>query len=231
MSLYTAKPTTKVAFTTVALVTVLLIGGCDKKESTTDTTTDTATVTETTEAATTAPTTTDTTVNENNDNVATPEPAAPATGVDTTLAQLSSDTLNNMVFEPLINSGQLTAEQKACLEARDKNIGLAESQAYFESKLTKEELDKLNAFYSSDVGKKLIIYGNEQLQTLNGQQVTNPLPAPSEQEMAEMQQFMQSPVGQKYMALNNAEGAGSMYEALNPTIQAELSRCNINMNQ
>ena len=222
MTLYnphSSKSFSKVALVSTALAAALFISGCNKNETTESTETKTAVDAATTSTASETATPTQTT--------ATNDAAVQPTTEYSTLAQLSSDTLNNMVFEPLINSGQLTDEQKSCLEARDKNIGIAEADAYFKSKLTKEELDELNTFYSSDIGKKLIVYGNEQLQVMNGLEVTNPMPAPSEAEMAEMQQFMQSPVGQKYMALNNAEGEGSMYESLNPVIEAELSRCNI----
>ena len=209
----------KVALAGTALAAALLISGCNKNDNTetnaavseTETAVEAPASEEKAEAVTAAPT----------------EAVSTATAQYSTLAQLSSDTLNNMVFEPLINSGQLTDEQKSCLEDRDKNIGIAEADAYFKSKLSKEELDELNAFYSSDIGKKLIVYGNEQLQIMSGQEVANPMPAPSEAEMAEMQQFMQSEVGQKYMQLNNAEGEGSMYEKLNPIIEAELARCEI----
>ena len=213
----------KVALAGTALAAALLISGCNKHDNTetnaavseTETAVEAPAAEEKVEAVTAAPT------EAEGVNVST------TTAQYSTLAQLSSDTLNNMVFEPLINSGQLSDEQKSCLEARDKNIGIAEADAYFKSKLSKEELDELNAFYSSDIGKKLIIYGNEQLQIMSGQEVANPMPAPSEAEMAEMQQFMQSEVGQKYMQLNNAEGEGSMYEKLNPVIEAELARCEI----
>lgn len=221
-----SKTFSKAIFFGGALIATLLVGGCDKKEAATDANANT----ETTEVVTTS-TTADTATTEVVSESSVATDTAPLADKDTTLAQLSSDTLNNMVFIPLIDSGELTDEQKTCLEARDKNLGMAESQAYFESKLTKEELDELNTFYSSDIGKKLLAYGNEQLKTLNGQEVSNPLPAPSEDEMAQMQAFMQSPTGQKYLALNNAEGEDSMYSALNPIIEAELQRCNIDLNQ
>ena len=210
----------RVSLVSGALMTALLTGGCNKNTATDDqaTTTDSAVVD------------TDATVSTTSDSAdsATTAPAAqPAEQQYSTLAHLSSDTFNNMLFVPLINSGSLTPEQKSCLEARDPNIGLAESQAFFESKFTEAELNELNEFYESPVGMKLIEYGNEQLRVMNGLEVESPMGEPTAEESAEMQRFMQSPVGQKYMAMNNAEGEGSMLEALRPTITGELSRCNI----
>lgn len=224
MTLFSSSPIFKASLLSGTIITALFIGGCNKN----DTATDTADADTTNSAAVDSVATDADAADDTTTPVASsPSVVTPAEPQYSTLAQLSSDSFNNMVFVPLINSGSLTAEQKSCLQARDKNIGLAESQTFFESKFTKAELNELNEFYESPVGKKLIAYGNEQLRTMNGLEVKTPMADPSEQEIAEMQKFMQSPVGQKYMALNNAEGEGSMYEALGPTIKAELSRCNI----
>ncbi|WP_131668923.1 DUF2059 domain-containing protein [Psychrobacter pygoscelis] len=209
----------RVSLVSGVLMTALLTGGCNKNTATDDqaTTTDSTGV----DTDATVGTTSD------SDSATTTPVAQPAEPQYSTLAHLSSDTFNNMLFVPLINSGSLTPEQKSCLEARDPNIGLAESQAFFESKFTEAELNELNEFYESPVGMKLIEYGNEQLRVMNGLEVEKPMGEPTAEESAEMQKFMQSPVGQKYMAMNNAEGEGSMLEALRPTITGELSRCNI----
>ena len=237
---FSYSPLAKVSQLSCALASALFIGGCDKKDTTADTTgTPAETVAPTTTADATTQTTADTSVavtdsDSDATNIA-PATVQPTATADTqqysTLAHISADTLDSMVFEQLLNSDNLTAEQKTCLKARDKNIGLAESQTYFAGKLTPKEMNDLNTFYDSKVGKKLIVYGDEQLRTMNGMPVKNPMPAPTEQEIAEMKAFMESPVGQKYMAINNAEGKGSMYEALKPTINAELSRCHIDLIQ
>ena len=47
--------------------------------------------------------------------------------------------------------------------------------------------------------------------------------------MTEIQTFMESPLGAKYMKINNAEGEGSAMEVLNVPIEAEFERCNVDL--
>ena len=145
------------------------------------------------------------------------------------MTTLALAAVNDMFFDPLIQSEELSAEQKTCLNARDKNLGKAEIQAYYKSNFTEAELQELNEFYASDAGEKMLAYGNEQMRMMNGEKITNPMSAPSEEEMITFQEFLQSPLGVKNMQLNNAEGAGSVMETLAPTINAEFERCHINL--
>lgn len=145
------------------------------------------------------------------------------------MTTLALATVNDMFFDPLIQSEELSAEQKTCLNARDKNLGATEIQAYYNSNFTPAELQELNEFYASDTGEKMLAYGNEQMRMMNGEEISNPMSAPSEDEMIKLQEFMQSPLGVKNMQLNNAEGAGSVMETLTPTINAEFKRCHINL--
>ena len=52
---------------------------------------------------------------------------------------------------------------------------------------------------------------------------------PTPEEMAEIQTFMEPPLGVKYMEVNNTEGAGSAMEVINAPINAEFKRCNIDI--
>ena len=148
---------------------------------------------------------------------------------DLVMTKITLDTVDKILFVPLINSGDLSAEQVTCLEARDKNLGKAEVDEFYKSQFSVVELQELDTFYTSEIGEKLLAFGSQQLQMMNGEQIANPIPEPSEAEMTEIQAFMQSPVGAKYMQINNAEGAGSAMEILNTPIEAELKRCNIDM--
>ena len=145
------------------------------------------------------------------------------------MTTITLDTVDQMLFAPLLTNGELTQEQVTCLEARDQDLGKAEVDAFYKSKFTDDELASLNEFYASEVGQKLLAFGNEQLLIMNGQQVATPMPDPTEEEMAQIQTFMQSPLGAKYTEVNNAEGEGSAMEVINQPLNAEFKRCNIDI--
>jgi hypothetical protein len=145
------------------------------------------------------------------------------------MTTITLDTVDQMLFVPLLTNGELSQEQVSCLEARDKDLGKSEVDAFYKSKFSDAELASLNEFYASDVGQKLLDFGNEQLLIMNGQQVAEPMPDPTPEEMAEIQTFMESPLGVKYMEVNNTEGAGSAMEVINAPINAEFKRCNIDI--
>ena len=134
--------------------------------------------------------------------------SASADSDELVMTTITLDTVDQMLFVPLLTNGELSQEQVGCLEARDKDLGKSEVDAFYKSKFSDAELASLNEFYASDVGQKLLDFGNEQLLIMNGQQVAEPMPDPTPEEMAEIQTFMESPLGVKYMEVNNAEGAG-----------------------
>ncbi len=145
------------------------------------------------------------------------------------MTTITLDTVDQMLFAPLLTNGELTQEQVTCLEARDSNLGKAEVDAFYKSKFTDAELEALNEFYASAVGQKLLDFGKQQLLVMNGQEIASPMAEPTPQEMAEIQTFMQSPLGAKYAEVNNAEGAGSAMEVINVPLNAEFKRCNIDI--
>ena len=203
MSYHHRNNVLKTSIMSCTIASVLLITGCDKTTTNeADNDTDTAAVIDMTKS------------NVQDDLV---------------MTKITLDTVDKILFVPLINSGDLSAEQVTCLEARDKNLGKAEVDEFYNSKFSVVELQELDTFYTSEIGEKLLAFGSQQLQMMNGEQIANPIPEPSEAEMTEIQAFMQSPVGAKYMQINNAEGAGSAMEILNTPIEAELKRCNIDM--
>lgn len=155
--------------------------------------------------------------------------SASADSDELVMTTITLDTVDQMLFVPLLTNGELSQEQVSCLEARDKDLGKSEVDAFYESKFSDAELASLNEFYASDVGQKLLDFGNEQLLIMNGQQVAEPMPDPTPEEMAEIQTFMESPLGVKYMEVNNTEGAGSAMEVINAPINAEFKRCNIDI--
>ena len=155
--------------------------------------------------------------------------SASADSDELVMTTITLDTVDQMLFVPLLTNGELSQEQVSCLEARDKDLGKSEVDAFYKSKFSDAELASLNEFYASDVGQKLLDFGNEQLLIMNGQQVAEPMPDPTPEEMAEIQTFMESPLGVKYMEVNNTEGAGSAMEVINAPINAEFKRCNIDI--
>ncbi len=203
MSYHHRNNVLKTSIMSCTIASVLLITGCDKTTTNeADNDTDTAAVIDMTKS------------NVQDDLV---------------MTKITLDTVDKILFVPLINSGDLSAKQVTCLEARDKNLGKAEVDEFYKSQFSVVELQELDTFYTSEIGEKLLAFGSQQLQMMNGEQIANPIPEPSEAEMTEIQAFMQSPVGAKYMQINNAEGAGSAMEILNTPIEAELKRCNIDM--
>lgn len=204
MPLFTANTALKTSLLSSTLAALLFMTGCDKTPETAD---------DTTSGASTAEV----------------DATAPATQDDLVMTTITLDTVNSLLFAPVINSGALSAEQVSCLESRDKDLGKAEVDRFYKSQFTDAELQELDDFYTSEVGKKLITFGNEQLRVMNGEEIATPLADPTPEEMTEIQTFMESPLGVKYMKINNAEGEGSAMEVLNGPIEAEFERCNIDL--
>jgi len=210
MSLFTSHIAVKATLLSSTLAGLLLITGCDNTPETVDNV--------------------DTTTSETNDTAVTQ--AAPSNAVsqdDLVMTTITLDTVNSLLFAPIINSGALSEEQVSCLESRDKDLGKAEVDRFYTSQFTDAELKELDSFYTSDVGKKLLAFGNEQLRVMNGEEVATPMADPTPEEMTEIQTFMESPLGVKYMEINNAEGEGSAMEVLNGPIEAEFKRCNVDL--
>lgn len=218
MSFLTKNTAAKASFLSCTLAAILFTIGCEKTPPATD------------EAASDANDISDIAVVETT-ATATPSTATSSqdSSDDLVMTTITLDAVNNMLFAPLIKSGGLSAEQVTCLESRDKNLGKTEIDKFYKSQFTDAELKELDKFYISDVGQKLVAFGNEQLLVMNGEEVANPMPPPTEEEIKEIQTFMESPLGEKYTQINNAQGEGSAMEALDAPINAELERCNIDM--
>lgn len=204
MPFFTANTALKTSLLSSTLAALLFMTGCDKTQETAD---------DTTSGASTAEV----------------DATAPATQDDLVMTTITLDTVNSLLFAPVINSGALSAEQVSCFESRDKDLGKAEVDSFYKSQFTDAELQELDSFYTSEVGKKLITFGNEQLRVMNGEEIATPLADPTPEEMTEIQTFMESPLGVKYMKINNAEGEGSAMEVLNGPIEAEFERCNVDL--
>lgn len=214
MSFINKTSVSKTSLLSCSLAIALLASACTEKPAATDT-----------QAATTP---------EAQTEVATSQPAvAPATASNNeevfVMTKLGLDSINNMIFTPLATGDTLTAEQKSCLAARDKTIGQTELQAYYKDQFSEAQLKELDDFYESSVGQKMLEYGRQELAVMSGQEVTNPMPDPTQEEITQIQAFMQSPTGTKYAQVNNALGEGSAIEALNVPINAEFKRCNIDL--
>jgi len=204
MPFFTANTALKTSLLSSTLAALLFMTGCDKTPETAD---------DTTSGASTAEV----------------DATAPATQDDLVMTTITLDTVDSLLFAPVINSGALSAEQVSCLESRDKDLGKAEVDRFYKSQFTDAELQELHNFYTSEVGKKLITFGNEQLRVMNGEEIATPLADPTPEEMTEIQTFMESPLGVKYMKINNAEGEGSAMEVLNVPIETEFKRCNVDL--
>ena len=212
MPFFTANTALKTSMLSSTLAVLLFMTGCDKTPETVDDTTIETSESETSDAV-----------------VSNAAPSETDTQDDLIMTTITLDTVNNLLSAPIINSGALSAEQVSCLESRDKDLGKAEVDRFYKNQFTEAELQELDNFYTSDVGEKLLAVGNEQLRVMNGEEVATPMADPTPEEMTEIQTFMESPVGVKYMKINNAEGEGSAMEVLNGPLQAEFERCNVNL--
>lgn len=219
MSFFSKRSLSKISLISGSIAAVLLTAGCDKTttEPTEPAVVETSAVAVDTPTTIEAPTATAVASSASNDSGS------------AIMATLAADTLSNGVFGTLIKSDTLSAEQKTCLEARDKELGRPEIQAYYNTQFTPEELQELGDFYSSDRGKKMLAYANEQLLIMSGVEVAKPMPAPSEEDIKEFQVFMQSPLGIKNTQVNEAVGDDSMMGDVTPLLDAEFARCNIDI--
>ncbi len=145
------------------------------------------------------------------------------------ITDIALEGLNDAFFTPLINSSSLSGEQKDCLKARDKDLGRAELERFYKEQFTESELQQLEAFYTSDAGEKMQAYSDQQLLIMSGEKVSRPLSAPSKEEQAEIQAFMQLPFAKKHIQLTSADGEGSTMGALIAPMNAEFERCNIDL--
>ena len=207
MSFFTANTVFKSSLLSSTLAALLLMTGCDKTPETVDDTTSDTSETVVSKAA----------------------PSETDAQDELIMTTITLDTVDSLLFAPIINSGAFSEEQVSCLRSRDKNLGKAEVDRFYKSQFTDAELKELNDFYTSDVGKKMLAFGNEQLRVMNGEEMATPMAEPTPEEMAEIQTFMESPLGVKYMEINNAEGEGSAMEVLNGPIEAEFERCNVDL--
>lgn len=145
------------------------------------------------------------------------------------MTTLGLESINSMILVPLIASDTLNAEQKSCLQARDKELGQAELQAFYKESFSAAELQELKEFYDSEVGKKMLEYGKQEIVLMTGGEVANPMAEPTAEEIAEIQAFAQSPTGIKYAKINNDLGKGSAIAALDAPMNAEFKRCNVDL--
>lgn len=173
------------------------------------------------------------------DTVVVKTPAEPVTATNTEAAtnnssgkiitDMTASNINTAFFGTLLRSDNLSEKQKNCLESRDKDLGKSEIHAFYNANFTAAELKNLEDFYSSATGKTITAYANEQLTVMSGGEVANPMAPPSQDEMVEFQTFMQSPLGMKHRQINEDTGEGSMVAELNPIIDAEFKRCNVDI--
>lgn len=193
----------------LSLAVALLTSACNQQPKATDTTTESKTEVEVAKTSDTA---------------------TPAANEEVfVMTSLGLDSINNMILNPLVASDKVNAEQKSCLQARDKQLGQAELQAFYKEKFSAAELQELKDFYSSDVGKKMIEYGKQEIVLMTGVEVATPMAEPTAEEIAEIQAFAQSPTGIKYAKINNELGEGSAIAALDAPMNAEFKRCNVDL--
>lgn len=176
------------------------------------------------------PTATDDTVADSKADIAVVDKSALAANEKPLImTTLGLDSINNMILNPLIAGDTLNAEQKTCLQSRDKDLGQAQLQAYYKDKFSEAELKQLTDFYETSVGQKMLEYGRQEVVLMNGGEVATPMPAPTAEEISEIQTFMLSPTGTKYTQINNQIGEGSAIAALDEPFNAEFKRCTIDL--
>ena len=200
----------------LALSSTLVLSGCNKADTDTDTS---ANVNAETAAVTTETTTIDTNTNAN-------APVASSSSSDTTFAEITASSITAAYIIPVTVEAGLTTEQKTCLQGYDKNLGVKQTQDYYKNNFTDAELSELNEFYSSDSSKQMLKYSDEQMRMMAGEAIANPTPAPTPEQMQEMEKDMKElSVFKKTDQLKKSEG--DLLEAIRPLINEEFKRCDI----
>lgn len=198
----------------LALSSTLVLSGCNKA--------DTDTVTSANVNAETAAVTTETTTIDTNANA----PVASSSSSDTTFAEITASSITAAYIIPVTVEAGLTTEQKTCLQGYDKNLGVKQTQDYYKNNFTDAELSELNEFYSSDSSKQMLKYSDEQMRMMAGEAIANPTPAPTPEQMQEMEKDMKElSVFKKTDQLKKSEG--DLLEAIRPLINEEFKRCDI----
>lgn len=209
----------------LALCSTLVLSACNKAETEAPATaTDTAVVTDTAATDTVA---TDTTASTTTAPVATSSSSESGA-----LAKMMSDQIMQAIITPAIMSGGLNAEQQACLENTDENLGVAETQAYLNDTFTADEIEAMNEAYSSDLMKRINQYSQEQMAIMSGKTVENPTAAPTEEEMKEFAaMYDNDPRMQRVKEMNENldPDQNEFMNALRPVINGEFERCNFPM--
>ena len=197
-----------VSLLSIALCSTLVLSACDKNETDTATeaTTDTAVVADT----------------------ATTETRAESSNMAKQMAKQSIQAF----MMPAIATGNLSAVQNACLQNRDENLGVAETQAFLNDTYTAEEFEAMNEAYSSDIMKKINQFSEEQMAIMSGKTVANPMTPPTEAEMKEFQAMFENDPRLKRLQEMNQNTDPSQNEfiiALKPVINGEFKRCDVDM--
>lgn len=197
-----------VSLLSIALCSTLVLSACNKNE---------------TDTATEAPT--DTAVVA---DTATTETRADSSNIAKQMAKQSIQAF----MLPALASGNLSAAQNACLQDRDENLGVAETQGFINDMYTDEEIEAINDAYSSDIMKKINQFSEEQMAIMSGKTVANPMTPPTEAEMKEFQaMFENDPRLKKLQEMNqNTDPSQNKFViALKPVINGEFKRCDIDL--
>lgn len=211
---------TRASALSLALCSTLLLSACNKAETDTavdsDVKADTAVVVETPAADSTA-------------SVEAPVAATASSDTassDNAFVNLTASSMAAALILPATMESTTTPEQKTCLTGYDKNLGVKETQAFYEKNFTAAEMAELNDFYSSGTMKQMSQYTDEQMRIMAGETVASPIAAPTPEQMQAMETSMKELSVFKNMDKLKAT-EGDLLESIKPVINAEFKRCDM----
>ncbi len=145
---------------------------------------------------------------------------------DNLLADMMIDTLS-ISLQGIQNADTVTDEQKACVSKIDIGSQRAVIEKSIEKAFDKEEIEKLNEFYSKPEVQKVTNFGREQMLASMGLPVDKNTEQPKEEDIKVVAEFAQSDIGQKFTQFSLSEKEGSANEEIIGFMTKELEKCGL----
>lgn len=216
----------------VMVSAVLLLAGCDKSD----------TKTATTPANTSASSVTSTVISTSATTSIFPTPSSTATQTTNAVAidlktfsghetaGAMAVAMSNFMVKNLNSVSDLQKlpdDKKSCLINSNHPGSLANFDSYLAKKLSADELKKTNAFYSTELGQKLIVASDQKIKQQAGLTFASPITL-NEDDNTKLKAFSTTPEGKKLMTLFSPANQLEMQrDVIEPMMKAEFDKCDV----
>lgn len=141
-------------------------------------------------------------------------------------AMSSALVVANQITEGSTGKPKFTQKHITCFTTKYNEQLEAKTQEYLQSKLTTDELRQLNDYYASDLGKKQIAMFEQAMADVTGDEsVDVSADMPSETDLEAIQEFAQSPLGQKFQKILKDKQAFRPF--IEPVVLKKEKACNM----